>query len=94
MQVICHHCQEVTKYQNNLGFREECLKCRNDLHVCKNCEFYDRTAYNECRESSADVIREKDRANLCEYFSPRQTESSAGDEKAKIKAAANSLFKK
>ncbi len=94
MQVICHHCQTVTKYDNNLGFREECLKCRTDLHVCKNCEFYDPKAYNECRETSADVVREKDRANYCEYFSPRQTGSSADDAKAKMKAAAEALFKK
>ncbi len=92
MQVICHHCQLATKYDNNLGFREECLKCRTDLHVCKNCEFYDPKAYNECRESSADVVREKDRANYCEYFSPRLTGSSADDEKAKLKAAADALF--
>lgn len=94
MQVICHSCQNVTSFQNNLGFREECIKCRNDLHVCKNCEFYDPKAYNECRETSADVVREKDRANYCEYFSPRKNGNSAGDEKARAKAAAEALFKK
>ncbi|MGZ3691505.1 MAG: hypothetical protein ACXVAX_08375 [Pseudobdellovibrio sp.] len=70
------------------------MKCRSDLHVCKNCEFYDPKSYNECREPSADVVREKERANYCDFFSARQSANSAQDEKAKLKAAADALFKK
>ncbi len=94
MQVQCFHCQEVLKFESKVGFREECSKCRSDLHVCKNCEFYDKRAYNECREPSAEVVREKDRANYCEFFIARASLNSAIDEKAKLKAAAESLFKK
>ena len=38
--------------------------------MCLNCRFHDPNAYNECRESSAERVRERDRANRCEYFSP------------------------
>ena len=94
MQVQCFQCQQVNSSESRIGFREECLKCRADIHICKNCEFYDKKAYNECREPSAEVVREKERANLCEFFSPRAAGSSAGDEKNKLKAAAEALFKK
>ncbi|MGZ3806110.1 MAG: hypothetical protein ACXVB4_17985, partial [Pseudobdellovibrionaceae bacterium] len=50
-----------------VGRRDECSQCRSDVHVCKNCEFYDPKAYNECREPQADVVKEKDRANFCDY---------------------------
>lgn len=32
------------------------------------CEFYDTKSYNECRESMADRILEKEKANFCDYF--------------------------
>lgn len=94
MEIYCFSCKKPNTYQAKIGFRDECMHCRNDLHVCKNCEFYDPKAYNECREPSADVVREKDRANYCDYFSPKQGALSADDQKAKLKAAADALFKK
>jgi hypothetical protein len=73
--------------------REECAKCRADVRVCKNCRFYDAKVYNECRETSADVVREKDRANLCDYFQPRGLGGGV-DAKKDLMAAAEALFKK
>ena len=95
MEVICFHCQKSNTSLSKIGFRDECLSCRSDLHVCKNCEFYDVKSYNECREPSAEVVREKSRFNLCEFFSASK-KGSAGiiDEKARLKAAADALFKK
>jgi hypothetical protein len=94
MELFCFDCKKANSFQDKVGFREECRHCRADLHVCKNCEFYDAKAYNECRETSADVIREKDRSNLCDFFKPRQTSLSVDDQKAQLKSAADSLFKK
>lgn len=93
-QVQCFHCKEVSSVSNKVGFRDECLRCRSDLHVCKNCQFYDPKAYNECRETSADVVREKERANYCDFFQPRASSTSDQDQKTKLKAAAEALFKK
>ena len=93
MEVLCFHCQKMAPAGEKVGFREECLHCRSDLHVCKNCEFYDVKAYNECREPSAEVTREKERANYCEYFTNAKR-GAAIDEKARLKAAADALFKK
>lgn len=94
MELSCFHCKKNNTYSEKVGFRDECLHCKNDLHVCKNCEFYDVKAYNECRETSADVVREKDRANYCDFFSPSKKTASFSDEKARLKAAAEALFKK
>lgn len=94
MELECFHCHKNNSYQDKIGFRDECVHCRSDLHVCKNCEFYDAKAYNECRETSADVVREKDRANYCDFFSARKSGTGYMDEKAKLKAAAEALFKK
>lgn len=53
---------------NQVGFKESCDKCLSDLHCCRNCSFYDNTAYNNCRESSAERVVEKEKANYCDYF--------------------------
>lgn len=49
----------------------ECKYCHAWLHVCKLCEFYDIHVANQCREPVADVVKEKERANFCDYFRPR-----------------------
>lgn len=51
-----------------ISFRESCPHCGRDAHICMNCTFYDRSSYNECRESAADRVVEKERNNYCEYF--------------------------
>jgi hypothetical protein len=51
-----------------VGFRDACDQCSADLHVCKNCAHHDPSAYNECRESSAERVSDRDRANRCDYF--------------------------
>lgn len=94
MTIFCFHCKTQSKVSAKVGFRDECDKCRSDLHVCKNCEFYDPKSYNECRETSADVVKEKERANFCDYFNPNQNGQSASDQAAKLRAAAEALFKK
>ncbi|MCB0413443.1 MAG: hypothetical protein KDD50_03860 [Bdellovibrionales bacterium] len=93
MRIQCFHCLKLIDVPKDIGRREECPECGADLHVCRNCRFYDEKAYNECVETSADVVREKDRANFCDFFE-LNTEAKAADEKDKLKAAAEALFKK
>lgn len=92
MELICFRCQKGNQV-DKVGYREECFHCKWDLHVCKNCNFYDVKAYNECRETSADVVRDKEKFNFCDFFQP-SGRGPAQDEKAKLKAAADALFKK
>lgn len=96
LQFRCFSCGKELEFKDRVGLREECPQCHADVHVCKNCEFYDPKVYNECREPQAEVIREKDRSNRCDFFKPGTGggSSAALDKKAAMKAAAEALFKK
>ncbi len=90
----CFHCNKEIPILGKVGRRDECPHCRSDVHVCKNCDFYDPKVYNECREVAAEVVRDKERANFCDYFTPRKSGLSPQDKAAALRAAAEALFKK
>jgi hypothetical protein len=50
---------------------EECRKCGAELHVCKLCEWYSIAVAKHCREPIAEEVKDKERANFCDYFKPR-----------------------
>jgi hypothetical protein len=83
----------VNNRPDKISFRDECDFCGNDLHVCKCCEFYDTKAYNECHEPSADVVKDKERSNYCEYYQP-SNKTGAKDKRDELLSAAEALFKK
>lgn len=51
-----------------LGRETRCRACDNDLHVCRQCTFYDTTKGKSCAEPIADEVLDKERANFCGYF--------------------------
>jgi hypothetical protein len=50
---------------------EECKACGAELHVCRMCVDYDTAVAKSCREPIAEEVKEKERANFCDYFKPR-----------------------
>jgi len=92
--VKCFSCSTNLEVGLEISRREECHNCGADVRVCKNCRFYDPKSYNECRETQADVVKEKDRSNFCEFFEPGDGSGAGKDDKADLKAAAEALFKK
>lgn len=96
--MICHSCKKEIPVVDRIGRRDECPHCHADLHVCLNCQFYDPAVYNECHESNAERVLEKDRSNYCDYFStgtglPRSSAPAANPaDEARHKL--ESLFKK
>lgn len=54
-----------------LGRLSECKTCHAELHVCRLCEFFDQYIADQCREPVADFVKEKERANFCDYFKPK-----------------------
>ncbi len=48
----------------------ECLSCRAELHVCRMCRFYNVSLAQDCSEPMAEEVKDKGRANFCEYFEP------------------------
>jgi hypothetical protein len=55
---------------DRVGFRDECPGCGRALHSCRNCNFYDPSYNNSCRETMAERVVDKERFNFCEYFIP------------------------
>jgi len=51
--------------------QDECKACSAELHVCRLCEFYDTSVARSCREPVAEEVKDKTRANFCDYFRPR-----------------------
>ena len=77
------------------GRGDSCRKCGRDTRACKGCFFYDKSAHNECHESQADRVLEKERSNFCDYFRPvSRSGESPNAAKDALKAAADALFKK
>jgi hypothetical protein len=92
----CHACGRAFEVRERVGFRDTCDGCAADLHVCLNCEFHDPPSHNQCRETQADPIVEKDRANRCEWFRATRTGGAgkAGRTQEDARAKLDALFKK
>jgi len=82
----CFRCKTPYSFQQRVGRRDTCAKCDADLHCCLNCRHYNPGAHNQCNESQAEWVGEKDRANYCDYFEPRRT-STGGEGQGKVKDA-------
>ncbi len=82
--------------KNNYHRLDSCAHCGRDTHVCRNCDHHDRAFNNECKESSAERVVEKEKTNFCDYFVPttRGPQGSPGKTAHDLKSAAEALFKK
>lgn len=76
--VICHACENPHRFEGTVPRRSECERCGESLHSCRNCTFYDVSAYNECRETSAERVVDKSAANFCDFFEPAARTVKAG----------------
>ncbi len=77
-----------------LGRLAECRACGADLHVCRLCKSYDPRVRMGCDEPRAEEVRDREKANFCDYFQPRQDAFKAFDDSAarKAKAELEALF--
>jgi hypothetical protein len=73
----CHHCGHDVDTRERVGFRDYCPSCDRALHVCLNCDFYALGYSNECRETQAARVVDKDRFNFCDYFRPAESRPAA-----------------
>jgi hypothetical protein len=68
---------------------EECRTCHAELHVCKLCEWYSVAVAKQCREPIAEEVKDKERANFCDYFKPRPGAYAKADVSASSQARAD-----
>lgn len=91
--MICWKCKKEIDVQS--VFRtSECPLCHADLHACKGCKFYSSGSHNDCKETSAEFVSDKEKSNFCDYFSASlKIEGTANNDKAAAaKNAFNALF--
>lgn len=85
MSALCVKCNtELNDYKpgTTVGRTATCPSCDADLHCCVQCQHYDESAYNSCKEPQAERVVEKERSNFCDYFSlgGSQSKSAGGKE--------------
>jgi len=91
----CWRCgASLARLRLPLGRSEECSACRSQLHVCRLCKSYDRARPKQCREEDAEEVRDKERANFCDWFKPRPGAFDAAGAAAEsaAKCAVDALF--
>ena len=73
---------------------DECKSCGAELHVCKMCVEYDTAKAKHCREPIAEEVKDKERANFCDYFKPRADAYQPRDtaELARARGGLDALF--
>jgi hypothetical protein len=92
----CHVCGKEIMIAKKTGRRDTCPLCRADLHCCLDCAFYDVSAPKQCREPVAEMVKDKKKANFCDYFVFVESRASGplDAEVDKARKALNELFKK
>jgi hypothetical protein len=45
-----------------------CPSCDAYLHACVQCRFHEPTLHNQCLEPEAEFVRDRQKANFCEFF--------------------------
>jgi hypothetical protein len=92
---FCHRCKNEIVFDVKMQRADVCPHCAVDLHCCKNCEYWDPSAHNQCREHVAEYIPDRERANYCTFFTFRS--GAPEDPSARVaasKAKLDALFKK
>jgi hypothetical protein len=68
-EVACYRCgTPLAALSLPLSRQDECPGCRNYLHVCRMCRYFDPAVPRQCREDDAEEVLDKERLNFCDYF--------------------------
>ena len=70
--LVCWKCgADLAALTLPLSRRDECKRCRAELHVCRMCVEYDEQVAKHCREPTAEEVTDKTAANFCDFFRPK-----------------------
>ena len=91
----CHACNKELSDDLKVGRKDECHFCGADLRCCLNCVFFDRAISKQCRETVTELVRDKEKANFCDYFVFAENSIAAPNAgSALVRKALGDLFKK
>ena len=95
--MLCHACKKDIKVEGFVSRTDDCPNCGADIHACLNCEQYDPSAHNRCREPQSEWVTDREKANFCDFFAPNKktaTGRQAGAGEKDVRSAFDNLFKK
>jgi hypothetical protein len=94
--MICQACKSEIKIEGHISRSDECSKCGADIHSCLNCHNYDPAAHNRCRESQAEWVTDREKANFCDFFMPSKRAASGKPASSTddARSAFDNLFRK
>ena len=70
--LVCWKCGESIDYLTPpIARLDACKACEAEIHVCKMCVDYDTSYAHHCREPIAEEVKDKERANFCDFFKPK-----------------------
>ena len=93
--LVCWKCgASIAGLAMPLARQATCRQCKTQLHVCKQCRFFDKTKSNQCQEPIAEPVNVKDKANFCELFQikPDAFKETDGSAAAVAQKGLESLF--
>lgn len=96
MALTCWNCGNNTGLETKPSRLDHCPSCLADLRCCRGCRFYDPTAAHHCRERVDETVKNKEKANFCDFFQARIVGAKALDKTANKdarKKAFDDLFK-
>jgi len=95
MAYQCQFCGAAVTLAEPIPRESSCESCRRDYHSCRQCRHYDTSRHNQCRETEADMVEDKERRNFCEFFAfnPAPFRAAAtGSREADARSKLDSLF--
>ena len=94
--LVCWKCgASLVELPLPLSRLAECPKCRAYQHVCRLCVHYALGRPKACKEQDAEEVTDKEHANFCGWFEPRDHAFKAGAAQARAgvaKATLDNLF--
>jgi len=65
----CYKCKNKLDFEKKkIGFKQICPFCERDLHVCKNCKYYEVGKPNDCLVPNTEYVSDREKNNFCEEF--------------------------
>ena len=89
----CHGCGAEISMER-VGARDVCERCQAYLHCCRNCDFHEPRAHNDCREPNAELVADKEQGNFCDFFRLGAVGANAVSRGDQARAQLDQLFRR